>query len=284
MPQRPKQHQIASQAVAAVRKIWADVGAGVDEISEDYGEDLLVQPSINGRVDKARLWIQVKGTAADLRLDGDSPFVPGVVEVNRNLALRWLGSADLVIVVRWSVRHHTGWYATPKSTIKEEDLWNLEDDSPVEKVKLRFRKENQFNEQAAEALAWAARVDRVAAEYERWRATAAKSDPPGHIAWTMLIDLLVSIGLISRESDGREGLSLSTTLKDFILEYFWETDLDFEGSTEKAAKWISNSLGDIVKAFIQRKLPCGVDFPDHLFNEAISVVQIIHCIATIDMK
>jgi len=77
MPQRPSRHRIASQAVAAVRKIWADAGAAVDEIGEDYGEDLLIRPCLGEHMDKSRLWVQVKGTVADFNLDSArSPFVP----------------------------------------------------------------------------------------------------------------------------------------------------------------------------------------------------------------
>jgi hypothetical protein len=69
-------------------------------------------------MDKSRLWIQVKGTAAAMRLEkAKAPFMPGFVEVDRDLAMRWLGSADLVVVVRWSVVHQVGWYVIPKLTL-----------------------------------------------------------------------------------------------------------------------------------------------------------------------
>ena len=163
MPQRPEQHRTASRAVAAVRKIWADEGAAVDEIGEDYGEDLLVQPCLNGRMDKSRLWIQVKGTAAAMRLEkAKAPFMSGFVEVDRDLAMRWLGSADLVVVVRWSVVHQVGWYVIPKLTLGALDFWD-ENDEPKARVRLRLRLDNPFDAAAARKLAWIARLDNAAA-------------------------------------------------------------------------------------------------------------------------
>jgi hypothetical protein len=50
MPRRTLQHGIADKAVSAVSAIWTDIGAAVDEIQHDYGEDLLVQTSFDEEV------------------------------------------------------------------------------------------------------------------------------------------------------------------------------------------------------------------------------------------
>ena len=103
MPKRPSQHEIASRAVAAVRKLWADAGAAVDEIHEDYGEDLLVQPSLNGEMDAVRIWVQVKGTTT-FKSRKSNPKVRLTV----GHVKRWLTTDNYVIVILWDVSNGRG--------------------------------------------------------------------------------------------------------------------------------------------------------------------------------
>lgn len=97
MPNRPTQHQIADQAVSAVRRVWADVGAAVEEVRRDYGEDLLVQPQFDGRMDACRLWVQVKGTAGPS--DRDSSGGNLRIRFRNDLLLRWARTADEVVII-----------------------------------------------------------------------------------------------------------------------------------------------------------------------------------------
>lgn len=61
MPYRPIRHQISAKAVVKVCDVWTDIGTAVEEIQRDYGEDLLVQTCLNGKMDSSRIWVQVKG-------------------------------------------------------------------------------------------------------------------------------------------------------------------------------------------------------------------------------
>jgi hypothetical protein len=62
MPKRDDKHIIGDKASLAVQRIIADAGFAVETISNDYGEDLLVQTHHAGEIDASRLWFQVKGT------------------------------------------------------------------------------------------------------------------------------------------------------------------------------------------------------------------------------
>lgn len=108
MPTRPIQHQVASQAVAAVTEIWAAIGAACEEIRRDYGDDLLVQTCHDGQMDASRIWVQVKGTSGAIsagREDRDRH-----VRVPLGTAKRWARTSDTVVLVLWNVKASIGWY------------------------------------------------------------------------------------------------------------------------------------------------------------------------------
>ena len=68
IPSRHLQQQNGDKARTAVERIWLEIGAAVEEVIRDYGDDLLVQTCLNGKMDASRLWIQVKGRQGiDLR-------------------------------------------------------------------------------------------------------------------------------------------------------------------------------------------------------------------------
>ncbi|VVJ15414.1 Uncharacterised protein [Amycolatopsis camponoti] len=104
MPKRPLQHVIGSKAAAAVSRIWLDIDAAVDEVKNDYGEDLLVQTSLRGEVDPSRVWVQVKGRS---QIDPTS-FNKKSVRVPIDRAIRWAYSAETVALVLWDVSADRG--------------------------------------------------------------------------------------------------------------------------------------------------------------------------------
>ncbi|REH42563.1 uncharacterized protein DUF4365 [Kutzneria buriramensis] len=133
-----------------MRAIWADQGAAVEEVRRDYGEDLLVQTRLNGRMDSSRIWVQVKGSAS-VRLNSSGPLS---VPVSSSLLLRWERTVDLVVVVLWDVVNRVGWYATPQEKFSQRDLLaNLNGD-----MKLEISRDKPFDLAAAEHLAWEARI------------------------------------------------------------------------------------------------------------------------------
>jgi Domain of unknown function (DUF4365) len=94
MPSRPTQHETADKALIAVERIFAECGYATQRVYPDYGEDLVVQTTLRGRVDPNRIWVQVKGT-----LDWDKyRTADGFrIRVKADTALKWARSADLVV-------------------------------------------------------------------------------------------------------------------------------------------------------------------------------------------
>ncbi|MFF4811276.1 DUF4365 domain-containing protein [Micromonospora chersina] len=148
------QHELASRAVASVVKVLANTGAAVEEVKNDYGEDLFVQTSWRGDVDRSRIWIQVKGrerVAARPR-DGHR-----AIKVSRDHALRWATMGDTVVVVLWDVSRDVGWYVMPAQCLDAFEVLTSKEDF----LNLRVPDENVFNERVIRRLTWRARIDHL---------------------------------------------------------------------------------------------------------------------------
>lgn len=285
MPKRPKQHRTASQAVAAVRKVWAEAGAAVDEIHEDYGEDLLVQSCLNGRMDKSRIWIQAKGTQANIRLNKNrSPFVPGSIDVGRDLALRWLGSADLVVIVRWSVRHQIGWYCIPKLTLPACAFWDEHDD-PISKVRIRFRRDHVFDTVAAEKIAWIARLDNAAAGIERAPKGADGRAELSPATWDTIWKLMGDLDLLELSSSvaGKISPALWNYILSAMVDYGVGMTDDHGENLNIWGEWIDRSFEVLVRNFVREQLPEDVHIPMPLFDDMFGILEIVRAITTRDI-
>ncbi|MBD2058838.1 DUF4365 domain-containing protein [Oculatella sp. FACHB-28] len=151
MPQRPDSHVVADIAVARVMQICNACGWACEVVHKDYGDDLLVQTSLNGIVDHNRLWIQVKGTR-DLKKfyskkNGYS------LKVSPDQALKWIRSADLAVVVIWDVEKDFGLWSILKYQINQWD-WYLRES---ENARIVFDEESVFCQEQAVRLGWIAR-------------------------------------------------------------------------------------------------------------------------------
>jgi Domain of unknown function (DUF4365) len=62
MPKRPRQHIIEDLARAALHDAFARVGWTTEDLSQDYGEDLLVRIFDNGQATPWSLFVQSRGT------------------------------------------------------------------------------------------------------------------------------------------------------------------------------------------------------------------------------
>ncbi|MGA4994719.1 DUF4365 domain-containing protein [Nonomuraea bangladeshensis] len=168
MPKRPSQHDIASRAVAAVRKIWADAGAAVDELHEDYGEDLLVQPSLNGEMDSVRIWVQVKGTAMSNPNKSDPRARLAVGHLKR-----WLTTDNYVIIVLWDVRAERGWYFLPAYETSIRELHKFPDNK---RLSISLDPKRKFDSKGAAYLIWHARLEHTGEAVERLRISQNSMD------------------------------------------------------------------------------------------------------------
>ena len=64
---RPASHQIGDVGRNAVERVFLEAGWVVNSIASDYGEDLAVQPTAAGLVEKYRIYVQVKTVSSASR-------------------------------------------------------------------------------------------------------------------------------------------------------------------------------------------------------------------------
>ncbi|MEU4492635.1 DUF4365 domain-containing protein [Streptomyces sp. NPDC023998] len=191
MTNRPIQHRIASLAVAAVRREWNLQGHAVDEIHEDYGEDLLVQICLKGRMDPARVWVQVKGTEKDC----STKRLPSV-RVKADQILRWARTADLVIVVLWDVKGERGWFTLPQEQFDHVELSGRTNTS----MSIQFSRELPFDQSAVAELCWAAQIAHTNRAMVYSRACLAEAlelelEPSVHFYKGVLASLIFDFGV-----------------------------------------------------------------------------------------
>ncbi|MEU0667805.1 DUF4365 domain-containing protein [Streptomyces lavendulocolor] len=230
---RPKQHQIASLAVASVRRAWNKHGHAVDEIKEDYGEDLLIQTCLDGRMDACKIWVQVKGTATDCLSTRKS--LPKV-RVKGQQILRWARSADIVVAVLWDVKNDCGWYVMPQGYFDHVELKERAQDE----LPLIFSRALPFDDAAVERLAWLARIEHANRSVQQALATLDEAQYMEDEANTnfhygalasLVFDFSVMIG-IGRPEGGFTSDFLED-LADTLLEH-GEQEEDLEKAAREA--------------------------------------------------
>ncbi|MCT2282413.1 DUF4365 domain-containing protein [Micromonospora chalcea] len=221
MTHRPLQHVIASKAVAAVSSVWIELGAAVEEVKNDYGEDLLVQTSLRGTVDASRIWVQVKGRqkVAKPRAGKDR-----TVAVAPNTALRWVNNADAMVIVLWDVARGEGWYAYPRHQINSYELFT----SGNPRVRIRFASENVFNLDTANKITWESRIGHANARliglrdqesFLRGRERKGAAEIAHREATYLLFDFLMKIGVIGPEGvDEKIAHMVRRCVNDFFLK------------------------------------------------------------------
>jgi hypothetical protein len=234
LPRRPIQHVVGAKAVAAVSSIWLDAGAAVEEVRNDYGEDLLIQTALNGELDPSKIWIQVKGRS---RVEAGAD--KAVIKVPIGHALRWTYSADVVVVVLWDVEANRGWYTHPRMQADPIELVL----SGKSSVSLHFRAEQGFDTAAAEEIARSTRMEHcnghyLAADAMSKTITKLSSDKSAkqmkNIADYAVFDLLRKVGFITNSGISKEAIrNLRNGYRDL-----WEKSL----TPINGSSWPYNSL------------------------------------------
>lgn len=97
--------------MTAVSDLLIRAGHAVDRVQSDYGEDLLVQTAHAGQMDATRIWFQVKGTDKITRHRTASGGLRARFPIHH--VLRWVRSADAVLIALWDVSANEGWFADP---------------------------------------------------------------------------------------------------------------------------------------------------------------------------
>ena len=197
VPGRPKSHVIADKALSAVTSIFTKAGHAVERVANDYGEDLLVQTAHAGRMDASRLWVQVKGTTTIGRRRTTGGWLR--FDFARDVVLRWIRSADSVLVVLWDVEAEEGWFSYPDQV----DPFGTE----VRKtVTLRFQDEDRFSDESVSRLVWRSRLQHYNTLYLRARDTddnrAEDSEQPYQSVSSLIaLDLLCLLDLAEDRGD-----------------------------------------------------------------------------------
>jgi hypothetical protein len=204
---------IGERAAAAVAAVIADAGFAVERVTNDYGEDLMVQTSHAGQIDASRLWFQVKGTESlhrHRRKDGSLRYA-----VPAGHALKWIRSADPVVLVLWDVANGIGYWSWPANQTSD---WQLSG-SGATTVNLSFDAHAILDVRAVGTLAWAARLE----HYRRLLLHAADVDEELNdiagvqgTSWqdqrpfttALMTDFLSLLGLIEWHPTDREALRL----------------------------------------------------------------------------
>ncbi|HST70473.1 MAG TPA: DUF4365 domain-containing protein [Solirubrobacterales bacterium] len=219
MPARPESHVVSDQAVAAVMGVVAQAGYAAEVVSQDYGEDLLVQTSHAGRMDASRLWLQVKGTAVLERYQTASGDLR--MSVTFDHALRWSRSADLVVVVLWDVKASEGWFALPLDQVDPVEGFVSEQRT----MRLRFDRTQQFSPEAVRQLAWDSRI-----EHFRQLMLNAKSidlerqecGEESKLASLVALDFLILLGVAEKTSEDPVLYGIPASVRTrFIETYLW---------------------------------------------------------------
>jgi hypothetical protein len=149
MPQRTEEHEIAEVALTAIQAVIATAGFAVERVTNDYGEDLLVQTSYEGQMDASRLWVQAKGTrsiGSYARSDGRY-----ALSMDRSHLTRWARSADPVVIVLWDCLQGAGCFT------RVDDRPRAGDETDTAMV--YFDSGQPFDTAHVIELAWMSRID-----------------------------------------------------------------------------------------------------------------------------
>jgi Domain of unknown function (DUF4365) len=197
MPKRPSSHVRGDIGQSGALHFLNRCGWACEIIKNDYGEDLLAQTKHGSAVDHSRVYLQVKSTADIARFN-----VRGkpTVRFDKEHILRWLRSADLVVLILWDTEADHGFFAIPSQVLSE---WQLLGSSANE-ISITFR--HKLTREQVRRIAWIARIahyDRLIAHSWFLDDNAATSGDVTYDSETGLIagEMLVLLDIFRRRRD-----------------------------------------------------------------------------------
>jgi uncharacterized protein DUF4365 len=269
MPKRPESHVVGDIAVSRVTQICNECGWACETVHKDYGEDLLVQTRHRGVMDASRIWIQVRGTKNIARFGRSG----GAYSLNipLGLMLKWIRSADLVVVVLWDLRRNRGIWTIPEDSWEEFGLLLKK-----RKASVLFQESSVFDKNSATKIGWIARIrnyDRLVsyhkrrylAEIEELEPGIADSKRPKPDAFVVAFDFLRLLGVISTKS----------LTKRFLLELVKTRNLlmsKFPGESLEAYAGQAKILA-ILRVVHQRTGGCPI--PVTLLRECYDLLELL---------
>jgi len=121
-PRRPQNHQIGDQAKGQIMDAFFSNGWIVEEVQEDYGEDLVLQIVVNEQVLPFRIFIQLKGTEKMQKFKRKDHYI--FLNLKSSTALHWLDSNDLTTFVLWDIKKRQGVFEFTDHAIERKHVDN----------------------------------------------------------------------------------------------------------------------------------------------------------------
>jgi hypothetical protein len=275
MPYRPIQHQIAAQAVASVSEVWARAGAAVEEVRQDYGEDLLVQTCLNGKMDAARLWVQVKGVQAApemKRRDGKA-----AIRVRADLALRWARTADVLLLILWDVQNDIGWYSIPDFSQLHSKLASKD----REHISFEITSADIFDLRAAELISWHARLEHLSGFIRNWRRWQEEVEviEKHHSTWVdeavneAIIDMMADLNMLDIVGKERT-VFVNAAFQDLLCAGIKASEI----SNDPDSSEVNDFLGQIIIQALLKQIQYatgGLPSTTALLEEMTRVVYVV---------
>ena len=195
---------MADKAIADVTRIWIELGCACDPVFSDYGEDLIVQPSCQGRMDPFRILVQVRGARSLERYRRKNGRY--TLPVRLESFYKWARSSDLTIVVLWDTSRQTGLWSAPQDGY---DNWRFFCGA-AKPAKITFAPSSSFDVLAASKIVWKARIRYfenliVAAQAEEptlikeKRAAKARKKKDTKQADLLAFELLILLGMVDQK-------------------------------------------------------------------------------------
>jgi hypothetical protein len=234
MPRRTESHIVGDMAVNQILEVCYACGWACERVQDDYGEDILVQTTLNEEVDPYRILVQSKGTremSRYRRKKGDYAYSFPIETVRK-----WARSKDLVVVILWDVTKKYGFW-TSLDQLNESHLFN------TGSLSMTFEEKNVFDKRQATELAWRARISHYnylmlsAVDHDNLSKEEGDSD---HESRTMgvALDFLRRIGIV-KVGPGGLGLDVSfgKLLKDLMNHFASEEKPSTGGDAERIMRW-----------------------------------------------
>jgi Domain of unknown function (DUF4365) len=219
MPERTEQHEIAEIAVTAIQSVIAAAGFAVERVTNDYGEDLLVQTSHAGQMDASRMWVQAKGTRSiDSHTRSDGRLA---ISVQRDHLTRWARSADPVVIVLWDCSANIGYFTRLDDRPRSAEAHAT--------ATIFLEREHTFDVDTVVELAWMSRIEHYQRlilvahdllEEEHYFGVFQETDRgrTKKLLTSYALDLLLMFGVMSLEPPDRWSISKSGS-RTFAHEY-----------------------------------------------------------------
>jgi hypothetical protein len=150
MPKQPRTHQLAAIAVSHVRILFEKAGFACDQTKADYGEDLVILPSLEGLVDPFRIYVQVKGIGKRQTVKLKDGRL--ILRLKKQHLWKWIRSPELVVVAVWLEKTGQVFFSLPTHMFTE---WFLSQ-SPLQTIGVSF--DNLLTEASISHIGWAARI------------------------------------------------------------------------------------------------------------------------------